>query len=137
MATFESVESEVKDVEGIQVRVGTPSGLYRLEIRTVRSIDCQDAALFRNQFQLNEESQVPVRCFRSIGERNDAVAAPRNSDEFQHFICHNGLLRRLSNSSHPRGVFKYRNVEEAQQARESRAFRSVRESGLTIAWQPD
>ena len=56
MATFESVESEVKDVEGIQVRVATPSALYRLKKGTVRPIDWQDAALLRNQFQLNEES---------------------------------------------------------------------------------
>ena len=31
MATFEAVESEVKDVEGIRVRVATPAALYRLK----------------------------------------------------------------------------------------------------------
>ena len=71
---------------------------------------------------------MPVVRFRSIGEWNDAVAAPRKSDGFEHFIRHNALLRRLSNFSHPRGVYKYRNVEEAQQARESRAPQSNRES---------
>ena len=55
MATYESVESEVKDLERIRVRVATPTALYRLKKGTVRPIDWQDAAMLRNQFQLNEE----------------------------------------------------------------------------------
>lgn len=55
MATFESVDSEVKDVEGIRVRVATPTALYRLKKNTVRPIDWQDATALRNLFQLNEE----------------------------------------------------------------------------------
>ncbi len=55
-ATFESVESELKDVEGIPVRVATPAALCRLKKGTVRPIDWQDAAALRNRFQLTDES---------------------------------------------------------------------------------
>lgn len=56
VATFESVESEVKDVEGVRVHVATPSALYRLKKDTVRPIDWQDANALRNQFHLKEEN---------------------------------------------------------------------------------
>lgn len=56
MATFESVESEVMEVEGIRVRVATPLALCQLKKATIRPIDQQDAATLRNQFELNEDS---------------------------------------------------------------------------------
>ena len=56
VVTFESVESEVKDVEGIRVRVATPSALYNLKKDTVRPIDWQDAKALRQQFQLKEDN---------------------------------------------------------------------------------
>ena len=54
-ASFESVESEVKLVEGIRVRVATPGALYRLKRNTVRPIDRQDAAALRERFDLEDE----------------------------------------------------------------------------------
>jgi len=54
-ARFETVEAEVKDVEGIRVRVATPLALYRLKRRTVRPLDRQDAAALRQRFNLDEE----------------------------------------------------------------------------------
>jgi len=54
-ARFETVEAEVKDVQGIRVRVATPLALYRLKRRTVRPIDQQDAAALRQRFNLDEE----------------------------------------------------------------------------------
>ena len=56
VVTFESVESEVKDVEGVRVRVATPAALYQLKKDTVRPIDWQDATSLRNQFQLKEDN---------------------------------------------------------------------------------
>ena len=69
---------------------------------------------------------MPVQRFRSISEWNDAAVAPPKSGGFERFICHNALLRRLSNFSHPRGIYRYRDVEEAQRAGESRAISSDR-----------
>lgn len=54
-ASFESVESEVKVVDGIRVRVATPDALYRLKRDTVRPIDRQDAAALRERFGLDKE----------------------------------------------------------------------------------
>lgn len=122
VVTFESVESEVKDVEGVRVRVATPSALYQLKKDTVRPIDWQDATALRNQFQLKEDNWMPVRRFRSMTEWNDAAIPSPKSNGFERFIRHNALLRRLSNFSCPRGVYRYRNLEEAQHARE---FRTV------------
>jgi len=54
-ASFESVESEVKTLEGIRVPVATPAALYRLKRHTVRPIDRQDAAALRERFALEDE----------------------------------------------------------------------------------
>jgi Tfp pilus assembly PilM family ATPase len=53
-ADFESVDSEIKDVVGIHVRVATPAALYRLKKDTVRPIDRQDAAALRERFKLRD-----------------------------------------------------------------------------------
>lgn len=52
MATFETVAAEAKEVEGIRVRVATPSALYHLKRGTIRPLDRQDAAALRERFNL-------------------------------------------------------------------------------------
>jgi hypothetical protein len=54
-ASFETVESEVKEFEGIHVSVATPRALYRLKKGTVRPLDRQDAAALRDRFNLADE----------------------------------------------------------------------------------
>jgi hypothetical protein len=54
-ASFETVEAEVKVVDGIRVRVATPAALYRLKKDTVRPLDHRDAAALRERFCLREE----------------------------------------------------------------------------------
>lgn len=54
-ASFETVEQQDKEVEGIRVRVATPAALYRLKKGTVRPIDRQDAEALRRRFDLQEE----------------------------------------------------------------------------------
>jgi len=56
-ANFDTVESEVKDVEGIHVRIATPKALYRLKKDTVRPLDRQDAAALRERFDLSEDEE--------------------------------------------------------------------------------
>lgn len=51
-ASFDTVEAEVKDVEGIRVRVATPAALYQLKKDTVRPLDQRDAAALRERFKL-------------------------------------------------------------------------------------
>ena len=55
MASYDTVEAEVKDVEGIRVRVATPLALYRLKKGTVRPLDRQDAEALRQRFDLPQE----------------------------------------------------------------------------------
>ena len=55
MDTFESVESEVIEVDGVRIRVATPAALHRLKRSAVRPIDWQDAATLRSTFGLEEE----------------------------------------------------------------------------------
>ena len=55
MASYETVEAEVKDIEGIRVCVATPLALYRLKKGTVRPLDRQDAEALRQRFDLPEE----------------------------------------------------------------------------------
>ncbi len=54
-ARYENVESEIKDVEGVRIRIATPQALYRLKKNTVRPIDRQDAAALRERFKLRDE----------------------------------------------------------------------------------
>jgi hypothetical protein len=54
-ASYESVESEMKDVAGIRVVVATPRALYRLKRATVRPIDRQDAEALRTTFGLKDD----------------------------------------------------------------------------------
>ncbi len=56
-ADFDTVEAEVKEVEGIRVRVATPRALYRLKKDTVRPLDRRDAAALRDRFDLNDEEE--------------------------------------------------------------------------------
>jgi len=55
MASFETVESETRIVEGIRVLVATPMALYRLKKGTVRAKDREDAAALRERFGLEDE----------------------------------------------------------------------------------
>ena len=55
-ASFETVEAEIKEIEGTQVTVATPRALYRLKKDTVRPLDRQDAAALRERFDLDEDS---------------------------------------------------------------------------------
>ena len=51
-ASYDTVEAEIKDLEGIRVRVATPLALYRLKKGTVRPLDHRDAAMLANRFDL-------------------------------------------------------------------------------------
>ena len=55
VANFETVESEVKDVDGIAVRIATPMALYRQKKGTVRPQDHVDAAALKERFNLQDE----------------------------------------------------------------------------------
>jgi hypothetical protein len=55
IASFETVEAEVKDIMGTRVRVATPLALYRLKKGTVRAKDREDAAALRERFGLRDE----------------------------------------------------------------------------------
>ena len=58
-----------------------------------------------------------VQRFRSIAEMSAAPAPRRSSDGFERFIRHCARYREISPRVYPRGVFKYRSLEEAQRAR--------------------
>lgn len=55
MASYDTVESETKEVDGIRVRVATPAALFRLKRDTIRPLDRQDAAALAERFRLKPE----------------------------------------------------------------------------------
>ncbi|MCA1575772.1 MAG: hypothetical protein LC794_00250 [Acidobacteria bacterium] len=55
VASFETVDAELKEVDGTQVRVATPAALYRLKKGTVRALDRTDAAALQQRFGLKDE----------------------------------------------------------------------------------
>lgn len=52
--SYEDLEIQEKDVEGLSVRVASPRTLYRMKRSTVRPIDHADAAALRVAFDLDE-----------------------------------------------------------------------------------
>jgi hypothetical protein len=55
VASFETIETEIKEIEGTQVRVATPAALYELKKKTIRLQDQADAAALRERFNLTDE----------------------------------------------------------------------------------
>jgi hypothetical protein len=54
-ASYETVELEIIEVEGVRIRAATPQALYKMKKDTVRAIDRQDAAALRERFKLRDE----------------------------------------------------------------------------------
>jgi len=58
-----------------------------------------------------------VQRFRSIEEMNRAPVADRRPQDFERFLRHCARYWAISPKRYPRGVFKFRSIEEAQRAR--------------------
>ena len=61
---------------------------------------------------------MPVQKFRSIEEMNKAAVAPSGHSDFERFLRHCARYWAIAPRVYPRGVFKFRTIEEAQRARE-------------------
>jgi hypothetical protein len=60
---------------------------------------------------------MPVRKFRSIEEMTEAPVLVRSEDGFERFVRHCARMLQLAPRRYPRGVFRFRTIEEAQAAR--------------------
>jgi acylphosphatase len=54
-ANFETIGSEIKNLDDVRVTVATPAALYRMKRDTVRAKDHQDAAALRQRFDLKDD----------------------------------------------------------------------------------
>jgi hypothetical protein len=57
VASFDTVEAEIKLIEGVSVSVATPLELYRLKKDTIRPLDWQDAEALQRHFDLPGEDK--------------------------------------------------------------------------------
>jgi|SRR5690349_9396531 len=53
--SFDSLQSEMTEIEGVPIRVVTPAQLYQMKRNTVRPKDRVDAEMLRQEFSLSEE----------------------------------------------------------------------------------
>lgn len=53
--SFEDIETERRELEGIQVPLATPGSLYRMKKDTVREVDRADAEALKRVFDMEEE----------------------------------------------------------------------------------
>jgi hypothetical protein len=60
-----------------------------------------------------------VQKFRSIEEMNKAPALESEEPPFERFLRHCARYWAIAPKRYPRGVFKFRSLEEAQKAREN------------------
>jgi hypothetical protein len=61
---------------------------------------------------------MPVQKFRSIEEMNKAPLRPPARSDFERFLRHCARYWVIAPKTYPRGVFKFRTIEDAQAARE-------------------
>jgi hypothetical protein len=59
-----------------------------------------------------------VQKFRSIEAMNEAAPVERGGDAFDRFTRHCARYWALAPRIYPRGVFKYRSLEDAERARD-------------------
>jgi nucleoid-associated protein YgaU len=64
--------------------------------------------------------EMPVQRFRSIEDMNHAPVAPSRKADFDRFLRHCARYWAIAPKVYPRGVFKFRTIEEAQKARDHR-----------------
>jgi hypothetical protein len=64
------------------------------------------------------KTEMRVQKFRSIEEMNNAPVLESEKPHFEHFLRHCARWWAIAPKRYPRGVFKFRSIEEAQQARE-------------------
>lgn len=60
---------------------------------------------------------MPVQKFRSIEEMNNAPVLANGEPDFERFLRHCARYWAIAPKRYPRGVFKFRTIEEAQKAR--------------------
>lgn len=66
------------------------------------------------------KTDVRVQKFRSVDEMNRAAARPAPQPDFERFLRHCERYWALAPRTYPRGVFKFRTLEDAQRARPGR-----------------
>lgn len=66
-----------------------------------------------------------VQRFRTIEEMNGASILTTSEEAFERFLRHCARYWAISPRTYPRGVFKFRSIEEAQAARLRREPASV------------
>jgi hypothetical protein len=59
-----------------------------------------------------------VERFKSIEEMNAALPRPKTGDGFERFVRHCARYWRMAPRVYPRGVARFRTLEDAQAARE-------------------
>ena len=63
-------------------------------------------------------NDMPVQKFRSIDEMNKALPLKYEEANFERFLRHCARYWAMAPKNYPRGVFRFRTIEEAQKARE-------------------
>jgi len=66
------------------------------------------------------KADMPVQRFRSIEDMNHAPVCPSRKPDFDRFLRHCARYWAIAPKIYPRGVFKFRTIEEAQKARDHR-----------------
>lgn len=129
-ATAMGLHGVVRATEDIDLLVrATPENIERLRrafravypsdpsVEEIRSTDDTVEAEVK-EVEGERRSSVPVQKFRSAEEMQGAPVQTMPADAFDRFVRHCARYRAISSRRHPRGVFRFRTMEEAQAARE-------------------
>jgi hypothetical protein len=118
-ASFDNTEREPKEIEGTMVWVATPAALYRLKKGTVQRPSGRPgpARALRSAGGGAVNRSPRVQRFRSIEEMNATPAIDPRRGDFERFLRHCARYWQLAPRIYPRGVFRFRSIEEAEAAR--------------------
>jgi len=72
---------------------------------------------------------VPVQKFRSAEEMHASPAPAADGRVVERFLRHCARYWRIAPRTYPRGVFRFKSIEDAQAARERVASQAVRATG--------
>ena len=125
---YDDLRAEWVEVEGTWIHVATPETLFRMKRNTIGPIDRHDAIRLSRAFDFGRRENMSTTRFQSLDEARDALVCspPRTREHLKTMAALWSRSFRLTPREYPKGVMKFRTIEEANVERDERCIRDMR-----------